>query len=117
MSTEEPQLHLQFLGSPQIIKAGVPVTGFITRKAQALFIYLAVTARPHTREALAGIFWPDMPETDAKTNLRKALSNLRKLLPEHLLITRHNAAINPNSAYRLDVALFTAAGDALDPTG
>jgi len=66
-------LTLRLLGTPQVSRAGSPVTGFISAKAQGLLYYLAVTGRPHTREALAGLFWSDMPEVQAAKNLRNVL--------------------------------------------
>ena len=34
------------------------------------------------------LLWGEMPDADAKNNLRQALANLRKLLDPHLIITR-----------------------------
>jgi predicted ATPase/DNA-binding SARP family transcriptional activator len=106
-------LTLRLLGTPQISRAGAPVTGFISVKAQGLLYYLAVTGRPHTREALAGLLWGDMPEVQAAKNLRNVLSNLRGLAGQHLLITRQEVAFDRESAYWLDVELFLSSlGDA-----
>ena len=45
-----------------------------SKKAQALLAYLAVEgARPHYREALSGLLWPDSPEASARGGLRQAL--------------------------------------------
>ena len=52
----------------------MPVTGFIYNKALALLAYLAVTGRPHSRDALAGLLWGEMPDAAAKANLRKILA-------------------------------------------
>ncbi len=103
------QLTLRLLGQPQILAGDAPVTGFISSKAQALLVYLAVTGRPHNREALAGLLWGEMPETQASKNLRNALSNLRALAGDHLSITRETAAFNQAAPYWLDVEAFTAA--------
>jgi len=106
-------LTLRLLGTPQVTRAGVPVTGFISAKAQGLLYYLAVTGRPHTREALAGLFWSDMPEVQAGKNLRNALSNLRSLAGQNLLITRQEVVFDRSSPYWLDVEAFLATlGDA-----
>jgi DNA-binding SARP family transcriptional activator len=103
------ELQLSLLGKLQISRDGAPVTGFVSAKAQALLVYLAVTARPHDRQALAALLWGDMPQTEARANLRSALSNLRKLLEPYLLISRDEAAFNQASSYWLDVAAFEAA--------
>lgn len=112
MSAGTSSLRLNLLGPPQILLADQPVAGFVSRKAQALFIYLAVTQQPYTRDTLAGMFWPDMPEADAKTNLRKALSNLRQLLGPYLTITRHNAAFNAHRDHWIDAVHLAAVLDA-----
>jgi predicted ATPase/DNA-binding SARP family transcriptional activator len=101
------KLCLKLLGGIQITNGQLPVTGFVSRKAQVLLCYLAVTGRPHTREALAGLLWGEMPETDAKMNLRQALANLRKLADPHLVITRQTVAFNQQNPYWLDVETFT----------
>lgn len=107
-------LTLKLLGKPQIALDGKPVSGFISAKSQALLFYLAVTARPHTRETLAGLLWSDVPEAQAGKNLRNVLSNLRSLIGVHVLITREDVAFNSGSHYELDVDDFTRAmsGDA-----
>ena len=73
------RLELKLFGSPQITYQGQPLTGFVSAKVRALLIYLAVTARPHSRDHLAHLLWEDMPAS-TRANLRKALSNLRQLI-------------------------------------
>src|SRR5512146_2273513 len=102
-------LTLRLLGKPQVTLAGQAVTGFISAKAQALLFYLAVTARPHTRRALAGLLWGDMPEAQASKNLRNALSNLRSLVSPCLLISREQVVFNLEYPYWLDVQIFQSA--------
>ena len=78
------RIELKLFGSPQITYQGQPLTGFVSAKVRALLIYLAVTARPHSRDHLAHLLWEDMPGS-MKANLRKALSNLRQLLGDLLV--------------------------------
>ena len=75
-------LHLDLLGGFDCrTTAGVAV-GFPTRKVRALLAYLALNAaRAQRREQLAGLFWDDHSEADARANLRKTLSRLREALP------------------------------------
>ncbi len=69
------QLALSFLGKFEVRLDGQPVTGFQSDKARALLVLLAVEAdRPRRREQLASLFWPDVPDATARTNLRSALS-------------------------------------------
>ena len=79
-----PSLQLNLFGSPQITYQGQPLTGFVSIKVRALLIYLAVTARPHSRDHLAHLLWEDTPAS-MKPNLRKALSNLRQLIGDLLV--------------------------------
>ncbi|NIP85332.1 MAG: hypothetical protein GTO03_07140, partial [Planctomycetales bacterium] len=83
-------------------------------KVRALLAYLAVEAdRPHRRDVLAGLLWPDWPDRDALSNLRYALYNLRQVIgdrtaePPFLLITRNTLQFNTASDHWLDVAAFT----------
>jgi predicted ATPase/DNA-binding SARP family transcriptional activator len=107
-------LSLSLLGPFQVTRDGQPVTGFKSNKVRALLAYLVVEAdRPHRREVLAGLLWPDWPDRDALSNLRYALSNLRRVIgdrtaePPFLLISRDTIQFNTASDYWLDVAAFT----------
>ncbi len=102
------ELQLSLLGKLQIKRAGLPVGGFVSSKAQALLCYLAVTGRPHQREMLAALLWGDLPEAEARANLRTVLFNLRKLVGDHLQISREAVGFNRQSHYWLDVELFLA---------
>ena len=72
------KLSLSLLGPFQVVLGGQPVIGFKSNRVRALLAYLAVEAdKPHRRESLAGLLWPDWPDRDALSNLRYALSDLR----------------------------------------
>jgi DNA-binding SARP family transcriptional activator/predicted ATPase len=107
-------LSLSLLGPFQVTRAGEPVTGFEADKVRALLAYLVVEAdRPHRRDSLVGLLWPDWPERTARTNLRNALANLRKAIgdrnatPPFLLISRETIQFNTASDAWVDVAAFT----------
>jgi len=107
-------LSISLLGPFQATLDGQPITGFKSNKVRALLAYLAVEAdRPHPREALAGLLWPDWPDRDALSNLRYALSNLRQVIGDRtadspfLLVTRDALQFNSASDYSLDVRVFT----------
>src|ERR687888_605944 len=77
------RLALSFLGPLQITLAGESVTAFRSDKERALLVFLALEAdRPHRREALIGLLWPEQPESLALNNLRKSLHRLRQALRE-----------------------------------
>lgn len=110
-----PRLALSVLGALQVTLDGQPVTGFESAKARALLVYLAVECdRAHTRDHLAGFFWPDQPDASARTNLRQTLANLRRALGESssqelfLHISREAVQFNPSSDYMLDAAAFSS---------
>jgi DNA-binding SARP family transcriptional activator/predicted ATPase len=101
------------LGPFEVSLDGEPVTGFKSARVRALLVYLAVEAdRPHSREVLAGLLWPDWPDREALNNLRYALSNLRRVIDDHaatppfLLISRDTLQFNASSDSSLDVATF-----------
>ena len=93
---------------------GKPVYDFETDKARALLAYLVVEAdRPHRREALASLLWPDRPDTVARTNLRQALARVRRALSDYtpplfLFVTPTDVQFNTACDYMLDVAELEA---------
>ncbi len=108
-------LSLSLLGPLEVALAGEPVTEFESDKVRALCAYLAVEAqRPHRRDSLAGLLWPDWSDRAARNNLRNALANLRTAIgdrtavPPYLLITRETIQFNTASDHWLDVAAFRA---------
>ncbi len=109
------ELSLALLGPLQVTLDGAPITTFESDKVRALLAYLAVEAdRPHRRDALAGLLWPERPERAAHLNLNQALANLRGALgdrtatPPFLCITRETVQFNRASDYELDVETFRA---------
>ncbi|HSM56290.1 MAG TPA: BTAD domain-containing putative transcriptional regulator [Candidatus Sulfomarinibacteraceae bacterium] len=108
-------LALRLLGAPEVTQHGEPVDGFRSAKARALLFYVAVIRQPQSRTRLAGLLWGDLPEENASANLRKTLTNLRKLAGPHLDITRDAVAINLANPPALDVQAFETALDRGDP--
>ena len=96
-------LQLTTLGRLHIRQNDSPAPRTLTTKAQALLVYLAITRRPHTREALANLLWGDMPEAEAQTNLRKALSTLRPIAADYLQLDKSTVAFDRTQPYVLDV--------------
>lgn len=119
------RLALYLLGSPHLERDGVAIR-VDTRKAIALLAYLAVTRRLHTRDALAGLLWPDYDQQHARATLRRTLSALRKALDGSVLdAERETIGLAPQAPLWVDVAVFAenlaaasrhphAAGDVCD---
>ena len=79
-----------------------------TRKAFALLIYLAVSQRQIPRDLLADLLWGEMGEKQAKSGLRVALSNLRKIGSGFMIIDRQTAGCHPDRVW-IDVEELVAA--------
>jgi WD40 repeat protein/class 3 adenylate cyclase len=83
-----------------------------TRLGQSLLAYLALTAgTQHRREKLAGTFWPDTTDENARRNLRQELWRIRKALSvqqnegvDFLAADEFTISFDPSSEYWLDVA-------------
>src|SRR5687767_8747693 len=95
------RLAIALLGGFDVALDQRPVAGWETSRARALLAYLAVERhRPHRREVLAGLLWPEAPEVAARTYLRQALANVRLALrdawadPPFLLVCREHLQLN-----------------------
>ncbi|MEZ4712463.1 MAG: BTAD domain-containing putative transcriptional regulator [Caldilineaceae bacterium] len=78
------------------------MTALKSRKALALFLYLACTGHAHPREVLADLLWEAASTTQSLSNLRTILSRLPAPLASHLLIERDTIAVDPTSALFVD---------------
>ncbi len=113
------RFRLCLLGPFQALLAGKPITGFESNKTRALLAYLAVeNSRPHPREFLAELLWPERPQGVALANLRHTLADLRTAIADHdavqpcLLVTHQTLQFDPaclaSGAAFVDVARFGA---------
>ena len=102
-------LMLSLLGSFQATLDGKTIAGFESDRVRALLAYLAVESdRPHRRETLTGLLWPDWPDTSALTNLRNSLANLRKAIGDR------EAAVPAISANRETLQFSMDGGSSVD---
>jgi len=95
-------LRLYLLGGLDITLDGAELRGFVSRKTQALLVFLAVTGRAHRREALAGLLWGNRPQERAAGDLRVALSNLRTLVPGYCRVDRQTIALETGGPLWID---------------
>jgi predicted ATPase/DNA-binding SARP family transcriptional activator len=108
------ELIFSFIGPIQLSHPQIGEITIPKRKALALLVYLVVEVdRPHTRESLLGLLWPEHSTAAAQNNLRVTWSQLQKSLektqedgPPYLLSNRLDLQFNPLSRYELDVSLF-----------
>jgi len=112
-------LKVYLLGAFQVLLDGQPVIGFASNKVRALLAYLAAESeRPHSRETLMDLLWPEWTQPSARGNLRYALSNLRKLLTpvggDLLITSRQNIQFNCTHQVWLDISEFRRQVASLD---
>jgi DNA-binding SARP family transcriptional activator/predicted ATPase len=109
-----PRLSMCFLGSYQLLLDQEPVITLEYDKVRALLAYLAMEAdRPHRRETLVGLLWPELTERRARRNLSQALLTLRRALGDEgptpfLTVTPHAIQFDAASDHWIDVAAFTS---------
>jgi WD40 repeat protein/basic membrane lipoprotein Med (substrate-binding protein (PBP1-ABC) superfamily)/DNA-binding SARP family transcriptional activator len=112
-------LELRVLGQFDVRFDGLAVE-LPSRRAQSLLSYLALTAGVlHRREKLAGMFWPDSTEANARNYLRQALWRIRKSF-ELASISWYNylktddiaCSFRKDSAYWLDAEVLLERKDA-----
>ena len=96
---------ISLLGTPRIEHDGAPVE-VDTRKAIALAAYLAVTEQRYSRDALAGLLWPEYNQSRARAALRRTLSSLGKARAEGWLCAdRESVGLDYDTIW-VDVARF-----------
>ncbi|MDG2420488.1 MAG: BTAD domain-containing putative transcriptional regulator [Gammaproteobacteria bacterium] len=114
-------LSLSLLGTPRLLLDEKSLDDDFYEKVESLLAYLAVeNNRPHRREVLAELFWPELSDDHARSNLRYALFKLRQGLEEKnnktkfLITNRTSIRFNPKSEHYLDVSeLSNAVSNAL----
>jgi DNA-binding SARP family transcriptional activator/predicted ATPase len=98
------QLKLYLFGAKEILLDDMPVH-ITRRKALAMLIYLAVTEKPHERDTLGAMFWPE--SADSRNQVRVALSGLRTVLGAEWFTEHSNALQIANTAHIwVDVLAF-----------
>lgn len=100
------KLHIETLGHLRIHHGDDKPIRFVSRRAELLIVYLAITQRPHTRESLATLLWDDRDQKQSLANLRSLLTRLPKPVKAFLDIERHSIAMVSGAT----------TGDGLQPT-
>jgi len=112
MNAAPPGLQVRLFGQPQLHDASGPIDFRAPTRALSLLVYLLLHRdQALTRDAVASMFWPDLPESDGRARLRYDIRDLRAALPATdgtPWIVADNRVIrwNPEAAVWLDVAEF-----------
>lgn len=83
---EKRSCRIRLCGAPAITVDEKAVKG-LRHKAIALIAFLAVEARPVSRDTLATIFWPYSGQSSARQSLRTCLFQVKHALPSGAIIT------------------------------
>jgi predicted ATPase/DNA-binding SARP family transcriptional activator len=103
--------EIRTFGGLEVTIGGAPVETFGARSAAAVFVYLAHADGPVSRDALADMLWPDRPRDAAQANLRSAVHRIRRVVPEHLEVTRTSLAARYVRSDALTLEELLRAGD------
>ncbi len=104
-----PLLRVHLLGGLHIEQDGTPLPLPATHHARLLLAYLLLyPQRAHTRALLAGLLWPDLPETDARRRLRQTLWQMRRCFP-YLTSNRQAVQVLLRDELWVDVVAFRQA--------
>lgn len=108
-----PPFRLSLLGGFAVHWQNQPLDGFSYDKMRALLAYLSIEhGREHGREALAALLWESSPSNTWRGNLRRTLSDLRRVLEPATGLTlfdasKHSLRFLPHG--QIDALRFTQA--------
>lgn len=106
-------LEIQLLGEFRLCYDNQPVTQLNTPRLQTLLAYLLLhRGAPQSRQQIAYLFWPDSSDSQARTNLRNTIFQLRNTLPtadRYLQVDSQTIQWRGDGPFTLDVAEFEAA--------
>src|SRR6266571_3153776 len=95
--------RIELLGRLRATQGDRVVTRFRARKTGALLAYLAYhMERPHPRETLIEILWPETDPSSGRSSLSRELTSLRRQLEPPgvpagavIIADRHSVQLNP----------------------
>ncbi|MEO1068386.1 MAG: AAA family ATPase, partial [Cyanobacteria bacterium J06638_6] len=105
-------LQVILLGDFRLIDCSVTVTGLRLRSQHLLAYLILHRQAPQPRRRVAADLWPDTFDSQARTNLRKELHQLRQTCPlvEQLIVTTPQTLHwQPQVPYDLDLEIFETA--------
>jgi DNA-binding SARP family transcriptional activator len=104
------KVSIALLGSPEIKIDDEPLAVRLAGKGLAMLAFLSAEPRPHSRDFLADLLWPECSKESARSNLRKTIFRLRQSLGEGqdaLLVKADRLSVN-HDIVELDLAIVTA---------
>lgn len=106
-------LQIRLLGGLLLESGGRTLPRIPSRPGRTLFAYLVLNRdREVARDQLTGLFWPDMPDSQARRRLSQALWQVQTLLNEaglsgtYIQAGANTVRFNPAADYWLDVEEF-----------
>ncbi|MBI4277253.1 MAG: AAA family ATPase, partial [Armatimonadetes bacterium] len=110
-------LRVRLLGDVDVRWQGRPLQ-FPTHKSRLLLAYLIHHRTPHTRQELAALLWGEMPERQARANLKTTLWRLRRVFREMgasfetcMVAGRGHLAFGGDGAGEVDTHVFERLAD------
>lgn len=108
-----PSLQIRLLGEFSLFYGSDAIRAVGSLRLQSLLARLVLQRRtPQSRRHLAFTLWPDSSDSQARTNLRRELHNLRQAVPaadRFLTIEQHTLQWRAEAPFTLDVADFEQA--------
>ena len=108
-----PTLHIRLLGEFSLTYGSEVIRSVGTLRLQSLLAHLVLhRSAPESRRHLAFTLWPDSSESQARTNLRRELHNLRQALPaadQFLSVETQTLQWRSDAPFTLDIADFEQA--------
>jgi DNA-binding SARP family transcriptional activator/tetratricopeptide (TPR) repeat protein/biotin operon repressor len=105
------RLHIHLFGGFLLERDGVSLPPIASRTGRSLFAHLVMQPdRPIQRDLLAGMFWPDLPDSRARRRLSHTLWQIQDVVnapgASHLDVTTDTLAFKASTPYWLDVEEF-----------
>ena len=99
-------LQIRLLGGLLLESGGRTLPRIPSRPGRSLFAYLVLNRdREVGRDQLTGLFWPDMPDSQARRRLSQALWQVQTLLSEAGLSDLPKTSAAP---VRMDITSFSS---------
>lgn len=100
-------LRTKLFGVPEFSIHTQSLAQTLTGRRLALLAYLLCHEQPAPRSVLCDLLWTDLPEEQARENLRSLLSHTRRVIGGYLIADRQAVAFNRAAPYWADIEAFS----------